>query len=87
VNAGIVAALLVAAAGLGVFLGAGKLSAGRKISAKHLGSFGLLVVLIAFFYLYCTLAPLAPSRPWLGVAILAATLAVLRLMTKFEAPR
>ena len=86
-TAGIAIALAVGVAGLAAFLGAPKLAAGKKVSARNVASFALLVVLCAFFYLFCVLSPQAANHRWLGLAIMGATAALFRLLTRFEAPR
>jgi hypothetical protein len=84
---GIAIALVVAAAGITVFVGAGKLAAGRRVTARSVGSFGLLVVLSAFFYLFCVLTPQAAGNRWLGMILIAGCAGIFRLMTRFESSR
>lgn len=70
-------------AGAAVFLLAGRLT------PKLVGALGLLVVLIGFFLLYILLVPKAATgrSPWLAVAIFCGSVALFKLMNRFESPR
>jgi len=72
---------IMAMLGLGTFLFAGKLS------AKIIGSLGLLTVFVGFFLVFTILAPIAPTVRWLGVAMFAGTIGILKLANRFETPR
>ena len=69
------------ACGLATFLLAGRLS------PRALGALGLLTVLTGFFLLFMVLVPLAPRSEGIAVLVLAGSLAVFKLMNRFESPR
>ena len=69
------------ACGLAVFLLAGRLP------PRALGALGLLTVLVGFFLLFLLLVPLAPAGGALPALIFFGSLAVFKLMNRFESPR
>jgi hypothetical protein len=76
---GPVAAMM--ACGLAVFLLAG------RASPRALGALGLLTVLTGFFLLFLVLVPLAPPGGFLSAFVFFGSLAVFKLMNRFESPR
>jgi hypothetical protein len=69
------------ACGLAVFLLAGRLP------AKALACLGQLTVLTGFLVFFVALVPRAGSTAWLSVPVLLATLALFKLLNRFESPR
>jgi peptidylprolyl isomerase len=65
---------LLFASGLGLWLKGG----------RGWSSAGLLICLAGFFSAFAALADLSASIPWLSVALFASTVAVFRLMGRFE---
>ncbi len=55
-----------------------------RVFPSIIGSFGLLATLVGFFVLFITLVPHARFYPWLAIAIFFGTLAVFKLMNRFE---
>jgi len=69
------------ACGLATFVLAGRLS------PRTLGALGLLTVLVGFFALFLLLVPLAPAGGVLPAVVFFGSLAVFKLMNRFESPR
>ena len=57
---------------------------GGRVPPRVRASLWLLPVLVGFFYAFVVLAPRASDSAWLGLALLAATLGLFRLMGRFE---
>jgi cyclophilin family peptidyl-prolyl cis-trans isomerase len=75
---GLIGAMM--ACGLGAFLAAGRF--GARVAA----SFGLMTVLLGFFACFMLLTPGTRGRGWLAVVLFVGTLAVIKLMNRFEGP-
>lgn len=67
--------------GLALFI-----ASGRFVS-KVFGSFGLLLVLVGFFSLFTTYVPVARSSEWLAIVFFLGTVALFKLLNRFESPR
>ena len=69
------------ACGLATFLLAG------RMSARSVGALGLVTVLVGFFLLFLVLVPAIPPGGLLSAGVFFGTLAVFKLMNRFESPR
>lgn len=58
-----------------------------KLSPRVISSLGLLSVLVAFFFAFTVLSPIAPTMKWLAVAMFVGTVAIFKLVNRFESPR
>ena len=71
---------LLLVAGLVTFVVAGR-RRGRKAA-----SFGLIVTLIAAFYLYSVFAPASPANATLSIVLFVGSAVLFRILSSFEAP-
>jgi cyclophilin family peptidyl-prolyl cis-trans isomerase len=58
-----------------------------KLSQRAIASLGLLSVLVAFFFAFTILSPIAPTTKWLAVAMFVGTISIFKLVNRFESPR
>jgi peptidylprolyl isomerase len=72
----LVAAMM--ACGLGSFVLAG------RAPARLVGSLGLLTTMLGAFLLFTTLVPVSASSPWLALGLFAGSIALFKLMSRFE---